>query len=419
MTKSELIDILKETGKKGSVYGLEAVTALAAACENPEKGLKIIHVAGTNGKGSVLSFISSVLTAAGYKTGTYSSPAVMSFFDKIKIDGKEISETEYLAEAEIILKAAEENRLSPTLFELETIIAFDYFKKADCDFVIAETGLGGSLDATNYITSPVLTVITSIGLDHTALLGKTIGEIAEAKAGIIKEGVPVVTAEKGEAFEVIAAKAKENKAPVITAEPADLTPLDFGLWGQSFALKDGREIKISLLGSYQRKNAATALKAIEALKESGVIISPESIQKGMYSAENPGRMKVVSQNPVFICDGAHNPQGAAALKESVKRLFNDKKLILIMGILKDKDYDGILKELLPLAKYVIAVTPKTERALNADIIVKAANKENIKAEKADFKEACEIAKKTAARDDVVLACGSLSFMGEIIKIWKE
>lgn len=419
MTKSELISTLKKIEQKGSVYGLSAVTALAAALDNPEADLKIIHIAGTNGKGSILSFISSVLTAAGYKTGAYSSPAVMNFYDKIKIDGSQISEEDYLMEVESVLAAAERGGISPTLFELETVLALKYFKKSGCDFALLETGLGGELDATNFIQKPVLTIIASIGKDHTALLGDTIDRIAAAKAGIIKQNIPIITAETGCALKVIGAKAEEKHAPLITSAPSDLIPVSSNLDGQTFALKDGKTVKISLLGSFQQKNAALALTAINTLKNLGVNISDESIAKGMLSAKNPARMEIISQDPLFICDGCHNPQGAAALKKSINQLFKDKKLILITGILKDKDYKGILKELLPLAKLLIAVTPNSPRALNAEIIEEIAKKANVPAITASLAAAPAIAKKTAAKDDVILACGSLSYMGEIIKLWKE
>ncbi|MCD7778409.1 MAG: bifunctional folylpolyglutamate synthase/dihydrofolate synthase, partial [Clostridiales bacterium] len=329
---------IERISKKGSVFGLKSTRDLAKACGNPQNSLKFVHIAGTNGKGSVLAFISTVLSLAGYKTGRYISPSVTSYFEKYQINGEYITEEEYLSLAEYILKLCREKKLSPTVFELETVLGFLWFKKKGCDIVVLETGLGGELDATNIINTTLLSVITSIGLDHRNILGDSLREIAAAKAGIIKEGVPVCTAEKGEVLDVIKKKAEEKNSPLYTADSDKALVKSRTLKGTVFDFEEHKNIKISLLGSYQIKNAALALKSLDVLRGLGYDISCEQIAEGMKKTKWQGRMEVISEKPLFICDGCHNPQGAKAARESMEGLFGDKKLIIIFGVLKDKDY---------------------------------------------------------------------------------
>lgn len=419
MNKDSIKKEIEILAGRGSVFGLDSVRALTQAAGNPQDSLKFVHIAGTNGKGSVLAYISTVLTASGYKTGCYISPSVTSYFEKYQINGTKITEEEYLCFAEYLLKLSKENNLSPTLFELETVLGFLWFKEKGCDIVVLETGLGGELDATNIVKTTVLSVITSIGLDHKDILGGSLKEIAAAKAGIIKEGVPVCTGEKGEAFSVIKEKAAEKRSSLYTADSASAVIKARSIKGTVFDFEKHKGIEIGLLGDFQVKNACLALKALDILKGLGFDIRDEKIAEGMKKTKWPGRMEIISEKPLFICDGAHNPQGARALRESMEGLFGDRKFIVILGILKDKAYTGILEEILPMAKKVFAVTPKNKRGLKGDILCSIIREKGVSCEETEVLKAGTLAAEESAEGDIILACGSLSYLGDVIKYGKS
>ncbi|MCD8090471.1 MAG: bifunctional folylpolyglutamate synthase/dihydrofolate synthase [Clostridiales bacterium] len=417
MTDNYIKNEIKKLGEKGSVFGLEQTAALAAAAGNPQNSLKFIHIAGTNGKGSVLAFVSTVLSLSGFKTGRYISPSVTSYFEKYQVNGEEITEAEYFSLAEYLLNLCREKSLSPTLFEFETVLGFLWFKRKGCDIVVLETGLGGELDATNIVKTTVLSVITTIGLDHKNILGDSLEEIAAAKAGIIKEGVPVCTGERGSVLKVIEKAAGEKNAPMYTAYSSEAVIKEMSLKGTVFDFESHRGVRISLLGGYQVKNAVLALKALDILKDSGWDIKEPD--KNISAAKWPGRTEVISENPLFICDGCHNPQGARALKKSMEELFGKRKFIIILGILKDKDYSEILDEILPMAKKVFAVTPENNRALSGRTLSEIINKKGVSCETAEITEAAELAEEEAGKEDIILACGSLSYLGDIISYGKS
>ena len=398
--------------------GLKSVGELCAAVGDPQKRLAFIHIAGTNGKGSVSSFISSVLAASGYKVGRFSSPAVIDPYEIIGINGESIIPDEYDRIGRYLLDVCGDRGISPTPFELETVMAFLYFEKKGVDIAVLEAGMGGENDSTNIIGAPLLSVITEIGLDHMRFLGNTVSEIALSKSGIIKQGAPVCAADMSEeALDVIRHKAKESFSPLYIAEKKNILIQKADIYGSVFDFENFRDIEIKMAGLHQTENAALSLKALEILGSRGTDIS--GLKEGMRSAKNRCRMEIICEKPLFICDGAHNPHGAAALRKSMEYFFGDKKLILIMGVLRDKDYEGMARELAPLAKTVYAITPKVSRGLDGEVLCSVFKGLGVPSEASELEDACHMALDRACGDDIILACGSLSFLGEVTSIWKK
>lgn len=343
--------------------GLERIKELCEKLGNPQDDLKFIHVAGTNGKGSFCAMTESILREAGYRTGLFTSPYIKVFNERMQVSGEMIKETELAEITEYVKPFADEMTDKPTEFELITAIAFVYFKRHNCDIVVLEAGMGGRLDSTNVIKTPVLSVITGIALDHTQFLGNTIEEIAKEKAGIIKENVPVLYGGKDvSAKNVIEAHAVNNAFYAV--DHSLLKIREMTLKGTVFDFIDRKNLFISLLGKYQPENASTVLCAIDILKENGFNICENSILRGLASTKWIGRFEILSENPLVIFDGAHNPQGISASVESVLNYFSDKVYILT-GVLKDKDYLFIAKELSKIAEKAFVITPDNPRALSA------------------------------------------------------
>lgn len=325
---------------------LENIDKLTTLLENPQDDLKFIHIAGTNGKGSVCSFLQNILTEAGFVTGKYTSPNMLRVNERICVDGDEISDSDLERIMKIVQEKAEiireETGDIPTQFEIWTAVAFCYFKEMECDYVVLETGLGGERDATNIIKNPVACVITQIAKDHTEYLGDTMFEIANAKAGIIKEsvygGVTITTSQNEEVLEVLENKAKENGNRLIITENVNIHK--FNKYYEEFDYKDLKNIKISLLGAHQTQNASLA---IEVSKYLG--ISEENIREGLLKARNIGRLDIIKEEPLTIFDGAHNKNGMRALSSFLKRCFPNEEICFIMGFMRDKDIDGALEEL--------------------------------------------------------------------------
>lgn len=410
---------LDEISKYGSVLGLENMRGLLDRLGNPQDDLKFIHISGTNGKGSVLAYLSTILTTAGYKTGRYISPTLFSYRERIQVDEKPISKESLAAHvtkiAEAISDMKEENAGSPTVFEVETALAFLYFKEKKCDLVVLETGLGGALDATNVIKTSVIEVIASISMDHMEFLGDTLEKIAVQKAGIIKPHTRVVTAkQEKEAERVIRRVCAENHCICYETNPDEIHEVSYGFEKQTFSYKTWKNITISLAGSYQILNGALALEAVEALRDCGYQISDEQVFAGMEKAQWKGRFTVLSKDPLVIIDGAHNPGAAMELRRSLALYFPDKKLHYIMGVFKDKDYQKVIELTAPLAEHIITVeTPGNPRALPAEALKEAVKKVNPSVEAADsISEAVRKSFNNAHKEDAVIIFGSLSFLGE-------
>lgn len=417
---------LEQASKYGSVLGLESMKGLLDKLDNPQDDLKFIHIAGTNGKGSVLAYLSTILQKAGYRIGRYISPTLFSYRERIQVDGQRIEKESLARHITVIARAVEEIKQRkepiPTVFEIETALAFLYFKEKKCDLAIVETGLGGALDATNVIKTTLLEVITPIGLDHMDVLGKTLGEIAGQKAGIIKTGTRVVTAAQDpEAREVLVHKCREENCILGQVEPEHLRDIHYGWDKQSFSYKRWENIQISLAGKFQIQNAALALEAVEQLRELGFHLPDAAVYEGMSETCWRGRFTIVSKDPVIILDGAHNPQAARALKNSLEQYFSDRKLYYVFGVFKDKDYKKIIQLTAPAAEHIITVeTPDNPRALPAEELKEEVQKLNSSVESADSVEsAVEKSLKIMNPDDVLVIFGSLSFLSLAEKAVKK
>ena len=366
MTDREVELYIEEITKLGSVMGLDTMRELLKRMGNPEKELKIVHIAGTNGKGSILAYISNILKAAGYKTGRYFSPSLGKEFEKIQINGRAISSGAVAEGLEIIKNISEEMKADgqpvPTLFETETALAFWYFCREKCDIVVLECGLGGETDATNVIPAPLVCAFAHIDLDHSAILGNTIKEIAAVKSGIIKEGSAVVSVgQSEEAIKVLSSKAAQCGTEVCVAKPARVR---YGLKKQRFDTGTHKDLEISIAGTVQPENAAAAVCVADILNDKGFEISDKALRKGLSTAKWNGRFTILRERPYLIADGAHNPDAAARLSEALDVYLKGKKVILILGILKDKEYDKILRDRLDAFRK----QTKTKKALHITFV---------------------------------------------------
>jgi len=410
---------LDEVSKYGSVLGLESMRELLHRLGDPQNELKFIHISGTNGKGSVLAYLSTILSGAGYRTGRYISPTLFSYRERIQVDGEYIEKESLACHVTAIAAAAEDMQKaglpSPTVFEIETALAFLYFKEKRCDIVTLEVGCGGLLDATNVITTTLMEVIASISMDHTDLLGDTLAKIAAQKAGIIKPDTMVVSAQqKSEAAQVIKDTCKEQHCTLQMVDESKISNVHYGAEGQTFSYKEWENVAISLAGSYQIKNAALALEGVEALRKLGYALSDQQVREGLLHTAWRGRFTTLRRDPTVIIDGAHNPAAALELKESLERYFPGKTLYFVMGMFKDKDYAQVIDLTAPLARHIITVeTPGNPRALPARELAEAVGKVNPSVEWADsVAHGVEKALAMAGKEDAVIVFGSLSFLGE-------
>lgn len=417
MTYDEAIKYIHSVSNFFCKPGLERVSELCDRIGNPQKGLKFIHVTGTNGKGSVCSMLSSILMAEGYKVGLYTSPYVREFNERMRINGKNIP-NEYLAKlTEEIKASADKMTDSPTEFELITAIAFEYFRREGCDIVVLEVGMGGRLDATNIIESPLLSIITGISVDHTAFLGDTIEQIAGEKAGIIKPDCPVLFGgENKPAEEIIVAEAGKKQSKLYKTDYSSLSVRNMTLEGTTFDYKSRNELKITLLGEYQPRNAAVVLDAVDILRMGGLKIDEKSVKTGLANAKWHARFEIIKNDPTVIFDGAHNLQGIEAAVKSIKQYFADKKVIVVSGVLRDKDYQKISDSITEVASTVYTITPSNPRALSAEEYAKIFESKGVSATPShSISEAIDLAIKEAKEKNTTICClGSLYTYCEII-----
>lgn len=366
MNYTEAIEYIHSVNWMFCNPGLERVQKLCHALGDPQDSLKFIHVAGTNGKGSFCSMLDSILRANGYKVGLFTSPYILEFGERMRIDGKNISENELCELVEQVKPIADSMEDKPTEFELITALAFLYFAKHKCDYVVLECGLGGRLDATNIIKTPMLSVITGIALDHTAILGDTHEKIAAEKAGIIKEGIPVLWcgAHKG-AEAVIAACAKKMNSSLKTVDRGSLEIKEMTLDGTLLDFGAHRDIKLPLLGSYQPINACNVLSAVDILRSMGVGIEEDAVKRGMDSLVWHARFEIINKEPLIIADGGHNPEGIDGAVDSIKKYFPDTRVGIVTGVMADKDYRYMAKRMAEVADTVFCLTPDNPRALPA------------------------------------------------------
>ena len=342
------------------------ITALCAALGDPQKKLRFIHVAGTNGKGSTSSMLASVLQSAGYHTGLYTSPYIRTFCERIRVDGENIPQQKLAELTERIRPIAGAMKDKPTEFELITALAFEYFYQSKCDIVVLEVGLGGRLDSTNVIENTVLSIITGIDFDHTALLGNTIGEIAAEKAGIIKENRPVLFGgREGEALDAIRNVARHQNAPVYTVDRSSYKQKTATLDGTVFDYSHYTDLHLPLLGAYQPYNATLVLTAVDLLNGQGFAIDEAAVRKGLAAVRWPARFELLSRDPIVIYDGGHNPEGVRAVVASVKAYFGGQRVNLLSGVMADKDRGEMIETMKSIAKRAFTVTPNNPRSLAA------------------------------------------------------
>ena len=421
MTPQEAIDYIEQYTWSTTRLGLERTRELLDKLGNPQKKLKFIHVAGSNGKGSTCAMLAAILEAAGYRTGLYISPYIQDFCERMQVNGQNVP-GETLAEiTERVKTIADGMEDHPSQFELVTAIALEYFLEAKCDIVVLEVGMGGALDSTNAIDAPEVAVITNIGLEHTEYLGKTLKAIAETKAGIIKpgchavcyDGAPTVT-------KVVRGVCREKGVPLRCVNFKRMEPISETLDGQTFRF-DGEEMRVALLGPHQLHNTCTVLETVEALRERGWKIPDEAVHSGLASVKWPARMEVLGRSPLFLLDGGHNPQCAQALAAAIDKLLPGKKVVFLLGVLADKDYPQIMDIVMPYAKKFICMTPFSDRALPAWKLAEFLRSRGAEASScgSDVLRGIRAAQKAAGKRGAVVAFGSLYLAGHIRTVWQE
>lgn len=367
MTYAQALDYIDSFKSQGSKPGLERVAELLAKLGNPQQRLRIIHVAGTNGKGSFCAMLESILSHAGYRVGAFTSPVLERLNETFRRNGRDIPDEDLASVTESIRPYVQSMTDLPTEFELYTAMAFVWFAREKCDYVILECGMGGRQDATNVINRSLLSVITGISLDHTRFLGSTIEDIAAEKAGILKENTPCLWCGNQRAADaVIRGKAEQMHAELYRVERSTIRIGSAGIDGTRFDFGGYRNLRISLLGLYQVQNAANVICAVEILRRLGTAISDQALYSGLASARWKARFELMSRNPVVIYDGGHNPEGVDSAVESVKAYFGDEKLCVVTGVMADKNYAYIARSIAQIASHVYCLTPNQSRSLAAE-----------------------------------------------------
>lgn len=414
MTPQEAIDYIENYTWSTTRLGLDRTRELLGKLGDPQKGLKFIHVTGSNGKGSTCAMLASIFEQAGYRVGLYISPYIEEFCERIQINGVNIP-GERLAEiTERVKDIAEGMEDHPSQFELVTAIGMIYFLEEKVDIVMLEVGMGGALDSTNVIDPPEVAIITNIGLEHTEYLGDTVEKIAKTKAGIIKPGCHCVCYDGlPEVTEVIKEDCAEKGVPLTCVDFSKLEFIEETLEGQRF-LWEGKELTTKLLGPHQLHNTAVVLETVAAMRERGWKISDEDVKKGLANTRWPARFEVLGKEPLFILDGGHNPQCAEALAESIKKTLGGRKVVFLMGVLADKDYKQIVDIIRPYAKEFVCLTPFSGRALDKVHFAEYLESVGLKASVADDVESgIKLAEALAGKKGCIIGFGSLYIAGYI------
>lgn len=456
MNYTECLQYIEKAKTYGSVLGLESIKQLLKQLGNPQENLKFVHIAGTNGKGSISAFIASILGVSGYKVGRYISPSVISYEEKIQITTRAHQDiydtsnvvfdentktnrsncsnndvkisTSFITKEELgiyltLVKVAVDKMTSngyphPTLFEIETALSFLYFYEKKCDVVVLEVGLGGRLDATNIVETVLCSVITSISMDHMEFLGDTLDKIAYEKAGIIKPGVPVVSYEQADIVSAVLKEvASKNSSTYKEVNNQFIDVIATEVEGSTYNYKNYTKCEIHLVGTHQIMNSVLAILAIEELVKQGYGISYDDITCGLKETRWKGRFEVVEREPYFVIDGAHNEDAALVLAKNIRTYFKGRRIIYIMGVLKDKDYKQLIKHTAELATDIITITPNNSRGLSGDILAEelVGYCNHIHRAK-DVEEAVNLAHRIASKEDVIIAFGSLSYLYEIYRL---
>lgn len=420
MDYNQALEYIHGTRKFGIKLGLRNIKILLDLMGDPHKKLSFIHIAGTNGKGSTAAFISQILIEAGYRVGVFTSPYLEKFTERIKINNFEIKEsdlakiTDLVRQKVNIMKSMELDH--PTEFEIVTAIGFQYFYEKNCDIVVLEVGLGGRFDSTNIIDTPLISVITSIDYDHTDRLGHSLKEIALEKAGIIKQkGDLVVYPQVDSIYKILKQVCISKKTNIHRIRNSDVIIRESGIKGQVFDYDSYKLLMIKQLGEYQSTNAAVSVKVCELLNKKGYTVTRNHIRQGLKKVKWPGRMEIIKDKPLFIIDAAHNSQGAEKLCESLQKLFTGKRIIFIMGVLKDKDYESMVKKIAPIAETFIAVTPLCKkRALTADCLAESMKCYCKKVYVSDtIRTGMDKALELAQPEDIICAFGSFYHIGKV------
>lgn len=405
------LEYLSGLERFGSVFGLDNINRLLAAIGDPHRSFRTVHIAGTNGKGSVATMISFMLKAAGYRVGKYTSPHLVSFTERITVNEEEIAEDLVASLTEHIRGRAHRSGSDPfyTYFDFTTALAFEHFRREKVDIAVVETGLGGRLDSTNVI-EPLATVITNVGFDHMKELGRTVGEIAGEKAGIIKKGIPLVTGARGKGLAVLSARARELASPIRVLGKDFLCrkrgDRRFSYRGTEW---DYRDIALNLEGDHQLSNAAMALCAVESLARSGFRATEGQVREALASVRWQGRLETVRERPLVILDGAHNLSGVRALTSFLRSRYRDRRKLLVFGVMRDKQYGRMLEAMNGCVDLAILTQPKTERALEAESLKCFARNPIVTK---DTRSALRKARQLAGDSDLILVTGSLYTIGE-------
>lgn len=371
MNVQEALTYIHSVSWKGSVPGLSRTQELLRRLGDPQNKLKFVHIAGTNGKGSTAAMLASVLQAAGYRTGLYTSPYITCFNERMQVDGRMIDDDELAQITQELRPHAEAMEDHPTEFELVTAIAMVYFARHACDIVVLEVGLGGALDSTNVISQPEVAVICNIGLDHTEVLGDTLEKIAQAKACIIKGGDVVIYRGQASVEQVFADACARTGARLHRADFDAIVPVSAALDGQVFDYGARKALLLPLLGAHQLKNASVVLTTVDVLIARGWHISEQALREGLRTVRWPGRFELLRREPIFIVDGGHNPQCMAALAENLKAYLAGRPITALTGVMADKDYSDMYRIVAPYISRYVTVTPDNPRALRAEALAEA------------------------------------------------
>ena len=421
MNAEQAIAYIHSVCWKGSIPGLGRTQELLEKMGNPEKKLKFVHIAGTNGKGSTAAMTASILNKAGYRTGLYTSPYIYRFHERIQVDGVEISDEDLTEITEYVKPLADSMAQSPTEFELVCCIAFEYFYRKKCDIVVLEVGMGGAWDATNVIEVPEVAVITNIGLDHTEYLGDTVEKIAETKSGIFKpHGHAVVYRSTPSVEAVYERVCAERDVSLRKADFEGLVLKAHTLEGQVFDCGSRKNLVLPLLGDHQLHNASVVLSIADTMIGEGWKISEQNIYDGIRDVRWPGRFDIVCRKPLFIIDGGHNPQCIEALVKNIRDYLEGKKVIALTGVLADKDYADMYKPVMPLVDRFVCITPPNPRKLEAEQLARYLRQAGAQAQASEsILDGVKKAMDLAGEDGVVLCFGSLYSIGGIRDALKD
>lgn len=415
MNVEQCIEYIHSKFRKGSVPGLHRIGELLEKLGNPQNGLKFVHIAGTNGKGSTAAMTASILNAAGCRAGLFTSPYIYRFHERIQLCGEQIDDRDIVEIVNYVQPFADAMADPPTEFELVCAVAFEYYRRKNADIVVLECGMGGLMDATNIIPCPEVAVVTNIGLDHTDALGDTLEKIAGAKAGIFKEGGRAVIYRGAPSVEAVFEEACARRHGILRkADFAGLKRISCSLEGQVFDCGGRKALELPLLGEHQMYNAAVVLATIDSLREAGWQISEEDIRRGLKNVTWPGRFDIVGRDPLFIIDGGHNPQCIEALVQNIRDYLAGRRIIALTGVLADKDYAEMFRPVMDLVERFVCITPDSPRRLEARELARYLEEAGAAAEGfQDTNDGIRRALELAGKDGVVLCFGSLYSIGAI------